>query len=322
MADRPGFLFCVCPDAELIRGHIRGLLEKRSENWRIKTFWADEELPDSFWEALSLTGILGDSAAVILRRAERLQAASWRKLSPVLCRFKPNIWPFFCIESQWSKGDPPVPAVLKKQKFFQLAEQKRWIWKSSGFSRQSLKGHLQRWAESQGRLFSGQSLALATEILPLDGAGLKNELQKIELLLGDRQQIQPEDLSVVSFQADMDSFAFLQALQSKGQKIALWKKLIRNQLDSGQDMVLPFLGLMLWESRQLWQLAAGDSGKVRLPARIKDTKTRMARKLGQRKLAEIWTHVLEAEIGIKSGQFTAAQAMEILISKLMLLFET
>ena len=319
--NRPGFLFCICPDGELIRGHIHNLLNRGSETWRIKTFWADEELPDAFWEALSLSGLLGYSQAVVLRRSEKLLASSWKKLSPVLSRFKPNIWPFFCIENEWSRGDPSIPAVLKKQKFFQLAEKKSWIWKSSGINRQSLKKYLQQWSEAQGKIFSAQALSLACDILPLDGAGLKNELQKIELLIGDRQQVHPEDLSVVSFQPDMDSFAFLQTLQSKGRKIDLWKKIIRNQLDSAQDMVMPFLGLMLWESRQLWQLAGGESDKVRLPPGIKETKTRMARQLGQKKLAEIWTHVLEAEIGIKSGEVTAGQAMEILISKLMLLFE-
>lgn len=317
---RPGFFFCLCPDGQLIQGKIRALLDNNPETWRIKTYWADEELPDAYWESLSLTGLLGDSTAVVLRRAEQLQAATWKKLHPVLSRFRPQVWPFFCIESQWKRSEPSIPAILSKQKFFQLAKQKNWIWRSPGFSRQSLKGYLQNWAESCGRTFSAQALALAAEILPLDGAGLNNELKKLEVLSSDTKRINPEDLAVVSFQPEMDSFAFLQALQSRDNKVGLWHKIIHNQLDSNQDMVLPFLGLMLWEARQLWQLAAGEADKVRLPPGIKKAKAQMAQKLGQQKLAEIWTHVLEAETGIKSGENSQAQAMEILVSRLMALF--
>jgi DNA polymerase-3 subunit delta len=89
---------------------------------------------------------------------------------------------------------------------------------------------------------------------------------------------------------------------------------------SSQDTVLPFLGLMLREARLLWQLASGEGEQVRLPPRVRQEKANMARKLGLVGLARIWTLLMEAETGIKSGQRTPDQAMEMLVSGLLPLF--
>ncbi len=317
---RPGFYFCLCPDSELIIRHIQSLLRQQPETWRMKMFWADEELPDAFWEALSLTGLLGHSQAVVLRKTESLLSADWKKFNPVLNRFRPQVWPFFCLEQSWSRGRPKIPASLEKQTFFRLAKRRQWIWQSPGINRQTLRKDLETWARSLNKTFSLEALALAENIMPLDGAGLKNELGKLELLAAEAPEITCRHLQAVSFQPDMDSFAFLKALQSRSDKTALWRKLLRDQLDSGRETVLPFLGLMLWEARQLWQLAAGDAGKVTLPPQVKQDKTRMAQKMGLKKIALVWSLVMEAEAGIKSGTASSNQAMEMLISRLMNVF--
>ena len=317
---RPGFHFCLCPDSELIIRHIRSLLEAQPETWRMKMFWADEELPEAFWEALSLTGLLGTPLAVVLRKAESLPAATWKKFNPVLNRFRPQVWPFFCLEQAWKRGKPSIPATLQKQKFFRLAEEKHWIWRSPGINRHSLAKHLREWAAARDKTFSRDALALAEQIMPLDGAALKNELDKLELLTAREPEITPQHLQAVSFQPEMDAFAFLKALQSRTHQAALWRQLLRDQLGSGQEMVLPFLGLMLWDARQLWQLAAGDADTVKLPPQIKKEKATMARNMGLKKIAAIWTHVMEAEAGIKSGTVSGGQAMEILVSRLMGVF--
>jgi DNA polymerase-3 subunit delta len=317
---RPGFSFCLCPDSELTLRHIGSLLEKQPEAWRMKQFWADEELPDAYWEALSVTGLLGHAQAVVLRKAESLLTADWKKFNPVLQRFRPQVWPFFCLEQPWSRGKPAFPAALQKQPFFRVAQRREWIWQSPGITRQTIRHHLEAWARSRNKTFSREALALAQDIMPCDGAGLKNELTKLELLTAGESEVATRHLHGVSFQPDMDSFAFLKALQSSADTAALWRKLLRDQLDAGQETVLPFLGLILWEARQLWQLAAGDADSVRLPPQIKKDKTRMARNMGLTNIAALWSHVMEAEAGIKSGTASSNQAMEILVSKLMQVF--
>jgi len=318
--DRPGFLFCVCPDGELIRQHIDGLLKEMGGDWRRKTFWGDEELPDEYWQALTVRNLLGESRAVVLRRAEALTAGTWSKFHKLLSAHRPEVWPFFCLEKEWSKGRPDLPAALTKQKFWAVAQKFGWVWQSPGLTRQGLRGSLKDWASARGIRLSGSSLETAVNVLPLDAAFLKNELDKLELWTADKKAIEPEDLSILSFQPDMDIFAFLTALESGGQDREVWRKVLRSQLEAESGMIMPFLGLMLREARTLWQLLSGDDQAVRIPSKVKETKRIMARRLGRGRLASLWTLVLEAETNIKSGQLQPAQAFEELTLGLMDLF--
>jgi DNA polymerase-3 subunit delta len=320
--DRPGFLFCLCPDAELIRQHIDDRLRQTGQSWRKQTFWADEELPEAFWQAATISGLMGENRAVILRRAEALQASSWSKFHGLLSAFRPHIWLFFCFEKEWAKGKPDLPAALTKQKFWALAEKRGWVWSSPGLSRQGLSAYLRDWAAARGRTFSGSALETAATLLPLDAAAVKNELDKVELWAGSKTTIEAEDLSVLSFQPDMDIFAFLTALQSGGRDVQIWRKVLRSQMEAESEMVLPFLALILREARILWQLLHGEEKKVWMPQRVKQSKQSLARRLGPARLARMWTLILEAETDVKSGQLKPEQAFESLILGLLELFSS
>ncbi|MFW6142815.1 MAG: DNA polymerase III subunit delta, partial [Desulfovermiculus sp.] len=251
---RQGLSFCICPDGQLMKEHIHSLLSAQEETWNVRTFWADEELPDAYWQTLTWPSLLGQCTAVVLRRAENLKAEQWKKLHPILKSFKTGIWPFFCLEKQWDRGRTLVPAVLEKQAFWKVAEKKGWVWRSAGLDRKAVQQRVRQWADRQRINIPDQVWSVLIPSLPLDAAALNNELRKLELLLADRQAMQAEDLKVVSFQPDLDIFAFLRALQSKGQEISIWRTLFRNQLGSNADMVMPFLALLLREARTLWQL--------------------------------------------------------------------
>ncbi|MFW6325513.1 MAG: DNA polymerase III subunit delta [Desulfovermiculus sp.] len=317
---RQGLSFCICPDGQLMKEHIHSLLSAQEETWNVRTFWADEELPDAYWQTLTWPSLLGQCTAVVLRRAENLKAEQWKKLHPILKSFKTGIWPFFCLEKQWDRGRPLVPAVLEKQAFWKVAEKKGWVWRSAGLDRKAVQQRVRQWADRQRINIPDQVWSVLIPSLPLDAAALNNELRKLELLLADRQAMQAEDLKVVSFQPDLDIFAFLRALQSKGQEISIWRTLFRNQLGSNADMVMPFLALLLREARTLWQLQAGEQDKVWMPGRIKSEKARMAARLGPQRLRQMWTMILEAESGIKSGDFSQAQAQELVVSRMMQVF--
>ncbi|MGM0538217.1 MAG: DNA polymerase III subunit delta [Thermodesulfobacteriota bacterium] len=317
---RQGFSFCICPDGHLMKEHIHSLLSAQEETWHVRTFWADEELPDAYWQTLTWTSLLGQCTAVVLRRAENFKAEDWKKLHPILSSFKAGIWPFFCLEKEWDRGSPQVPAVLQKQAFWKVAEKKGWIWRSAGLDRKTVQQRVGHWGHTQGIQIPDHIRSVLIHSLPLDAAALDNELRKLELLLADRQAMQAEDLQVLSFQPDLDIFAFLRALQSKGQEASIWRTLFRNQLGSNADMVMPFLALLLREARTLWQLQAGEQEKVWMPGRIKAEKTRLATRLGPHRLSQMWTMILEAESGIKSGDFSQAQAQEVVVSRMMQVF--
>lgn len=318
MPSRPGFFFCICPDPELIKRQIKEQLNACGSKWKQKFFWADEELPADFWESLTLSGLLPENRAVILRRAENLLAEDWKKFLPVLSSYHPRIWPFFCLEKEWSKNKPSIPAVLTKQKFWQLAQQKKWIWQSPGLTRSHLPAYLQKWAQSRGLSFQQNALQTAASLLPLDCTALEKELGKLELLV--QEEIGEKDLEIISFQPEIDIFAFLQSLQHPKDSLKAWRKVLSNQIGSSNELIFPFLGLVLREARILWQLLSGEDKQVRLPPQIKSSKKNLAQRLGKNKIAEIWTLILEAEAGIKSGERSPDQALEAFINGLMHLF--
>jgi DNA polymerase-3 subunit delta len=317
---RHGFTFCVCPDGQLIKEHIRNLLAAQDDAWKVRTFWADEELPDSCWQALTWTNLLGRPTAVVVRKAEHFKAEDWKKLHPILGRFRTGIWPFVCLEKEWERGKPPIPAVLQKQAFWKVAENKGWVWRSAGLDRTAVQKRVEAWAVAHGVEIPEQIRSVLVNALPLDAAALGNELEKLSLLLAERRAMQESDLQVLSFQPDLDIFAFIRALQTRGREMELWRTLLRNQLGANADMVMPFLALLQREARVLWQLQAGEEDKVFMPGRVKAEKKQMASRLGPQRLSQLWTVILEAESGIKSGEFSQPQAQELVVSRMMQVF--
>ncbi len=317
---RPGFTFCICPDSELIRSYISKQLQARPETWKQKVFWGDEELTDSFWESFNLTDLFGECRAIVLRRANKLKTSDWKRFHFVLNKFRKSVWPFFCLEGEWEKGKPKIPAELKKQKFWKLAEKKGWIWQYPGIARQNLNKYLKDWAANRDIEISADVLAVAADILPLDAAHLKNELAKLELYVAEKKRIESRDLQVLALQPDMDIFSFLRSLQENADMVNVWKQVLQGQLGADSNMAMQFLGLLLREARVLWQLQHGEEDKVRMPGSAKSAKKKLAGKMGNQDVAGLWSLMLEAEYGIKSGEHSPEQAMDLLLARLVNVF--
>ncbi len=317
---RPGFMFCICPDSALIREQIDRQLQSQGQNWKKYIFWADEELPDRYWNLLTLDGLLPEGHAVILRRAELVNQAFWKELLPVLARFKSKIWPFFCLEKEWQRGQPPVPAALSRQKYWLVARNKGWIWQSPGLTQGCLRQYLEHWAKSKNIHIPEQVMSLAMQILPLDAGILKNELQKLELYTEHKALLEPADLQQISFHGSLDIFGFLQSLQTKGSELKVWKQVLHNQLSGDSEQLMLLIRLLLREARIMWQLLQSEKPLSQLPLSIKKQKQQLAKKLGEAGLVRIWDILLQTEADVKSGKLNQDQAWEILSSKLMGLF--
>lgn len=317
---RPGFTFCISPDPELIRDHIGQVLAEQGEAWQRKTFWADEDLPEAYWEVYTQGSLLQEKTALVLRQAEQLTEKTWAKHRALLSRFRSAIWPFFCIEKEWAKGKPSVPAALTKQKFWALAQKKSWIWRHPGLDHKAQQEYIRSWLEQRGLQIDARLLARAAALLPLEAAGLKNELAKLELAAGEGSKVEPGHLEVISFEKEMDIFGFLQALQKGGDELEIWKKIFQNRFAADGEMFLPFVHLLLREARLLWQLAGSGEAQVALPPQVKKAKSAMARHMGRKRLAAIWPILLEAEAGVKSGEWSQGQALELLVTRLRHVF--
>lgn len=318
---RPGFFFCVCPDINLTFRQIDRLLENSGQQgWIRQTIHLDDEQErEKIWNALNLADMTGAPRAVILRSAQTLTAGDWKKISPLLNSFKPRIWPFFCVESAWDKGRPKIGQALSNRKLFKLAAQKGWNWEFPGLTQATMARYVKQKCTELGVTCSPEALNILCPALPLDSTAVDRELEKLALLASPENVIRKEHTAVLSSEPDIDIFAFLQNLQKGNNMPAVWNKIFREQL-KGEEMLFPFLGLLLRETRILWLLSTGQEGQVRLHPGIKKQKQQLAGQMGKGRIARLWDLILEAESRVKSGRLRPDQAMDMITSRLFRLF--
>jgi DNA polymerase-3 subunit delta len=320
----PLFFFCICPDAWLIQKQIKDLTTAAGcGTWTRQTFWGDEPLPPAFWTALTMPGllsVLGSGRIVVLRRAHQLPVKTLSDMEPLLRIFKPDLWIFFCLEDEWKSSTPVVPATVGKQPYFKAAQNKGWLWQSPGYTEQSLRSFVRQWAKDKGLAFAPGVEQALVNALPLDGARMHGELEKLELLLGERRRITaedlgPGDLGLPSGASLMNNFAFLKSVLTSSKDLNAWRTVLADQTTGG-GMLMPFLGLLQREARILWQLLAGEDDKVALPPYIKREKKQLAAKLGEQGLGKIWDLIFQAELDLKTGHKQAEQIMASLVANL------
>ncbi|WP_051822376.1 DNA polymerase III subunit delta [Desulfonatronum thiodismutans] len=291
------------------------------EGWSRTTYWADEPLESGFWTSLAMPGLmslLGQGRIVVLRRANALTVKVWADLEPLLRKSKPDLWIFFCLEGEWKGKAPAVPAVLAKQPFFKAAQKRQWVWESPGMTPQSLRAELKAWAKRRGVEFAPSVEEKLAGLLPLDGARFGNELQKLELALGERQRMETSDLGLFGEPASLDNFAFLRGMLQSSASLDVWQTVMLDREAGNSGMLMPVLGLLQREMRILWMLNAGEDGAVSLPPFIKGEKKRLAAQLGEQGIARVIDLVFQAESDLKSGRKQADQILEFLVSNLAL----
>ena len=334
--DRPGFFFCICPDAALLRSWMEsellaplieqakqsgpslmgGLMPSSSAAPDIQTFWADEGLDRRFWDALTLLGMDGRQRVLIVRGAHQLSAEVWKKLSSSLATPRPGVLPVFCMECPWEKGQPKLPAHIAKLKCLAFAEKQKWQWRSPGLEARTLRQYIQREAATLGLRMAPEALNTLAEMLIPDASAVRGVLEQLSLASQDGAV----DVSLVrqmtEFTPDAVIFDFIRQLEN-GNARAVWKTLLREG-DGGESLLFPLLTLMAREARTLWQMNAGE--KVFVPQYVEAEKRRLAAKIGFAGLAEVFDALAATEFSVKSGARSPLQAMESLVAELSLIF--
>ncbi len=319
MAERPGFQFCLCPDGRLVQRRVDGLLcEHPPEDGSCRErrlFWGDEEPGDAFWEALTLQGLFDARRAVVVRRAHNLPAEVWKRLSLVLARPNPGVWPLLCLEMPWEKGRPKIPAHIAKLGCLKHAEAKGWVWRSPGLDRRSLAGYVRPAARRLGLVLDERTLAALCAVLPLDAAAVDAELEKLFLLFGNRPPT-PEDAAGAAVGVQFNIFGLLQRIE-EGRAAEAFAML--RECGAGADEALfPLLGLLQRRARLLRQLAGGEQPPLH-PAE-RDRAVRTAAGLGTAGVVRLWDALFTAEWTVKSGRRTPDQALDALIGDVAALF--
>ncbi len=325
--DRPGFSFLVCPDSEMVQTRIASMLESyggqasSGGQWKKIVYFGDEDvIPDAFWETLTVSSLFAEHKAVVLRRAQELNVDFWKKLAPVLRGFNAHTWLFICLEPSLDKRNWSVPKTIAERPYFKVAEKRKWVWRSPGVTRKTLPSLLRDWASVRGLSFGRGALEMLSNVLPEDMAAAARELEKIELAVEDRTTIEIADLTIVSYNQEIDMFTFLRSFADPKASADIWRKIFKEKLAGNDSLIFQFLGLLTMEIRQMWQLATRDDDAIRLPGFVKEQKQAMAKRLGSPALVRMFDLALEAEMGVKTGQIHAEQAMEQLSAQLFALF--
>ena len=335
--ERPGFFFCICPDAALLKSWMErellaplaeqakqgsslmgGLVPASSSVPDVQTFWADEGLDRRFWDALTLLGMDGRQRVLVVRGAHLLNAEVWKKLSSALATPRPGILPIFCMECPWEKGQPKLPAHIAKLKCLAFAEKQKWQWRSPGLEARTLRQYIQREAASLGLRMAPEALNTLSEMLIPDASAIRGVLEQLSLA-SDGGSVDVELVrQMTEFTPDAVIFDFIRQLEN-GKSRAVWKTLLREG-DGGESLLFPLLTLMAREARLLWQMNAGE--KVFVPQYVEAEKRRLASALGMKGLAQILEALAAAEFSVKSGARSPLQAMESLVAELSLVFSS
>lgn len=309
--DKQGFSFLICPDPELIKDRLAELLLPRG--FSIRTFWGDADLDADYWQSLTIPNMMGPPNAVVLRRAQEQNAYFWQQIESLLAMDRPSIWPVFCLEGEWKAGRPSPAKSITKGKYWAVAQKKTWIWEHPGLTRKTIGQELDKFAASHQLTFAPQVKRILAESLPLSVIALRNELEKILLLLGADQVVQPKHLVSLQKEHEFDIFTFLRALHTPSGGQAIWNSVLNDfELASG-DMLFPIAALLVREARILWFLVQGQDHKVSLYPSLKSEKKRLANKLGALRISRIWDLALQADTDVKSGRLRPAQALERLV---------
>ena len=333
--ERPGFFFCICPDAALLKSWMErellaplaeqakqgsslmgGLVPASSAAPDIQTFWADEGLDRRFWDALTLLGMDGRQRVLIVRGAHLLNAEVWKKLSSALATPRPSILPIFCMECPWEKGQPKLPAHIAKLKCLAFAEKQKWQWRSAGLDARSMRQFIQREASELGLRMAPEALNTLSEMLIPDASAIRGVLEQLSLASDDGAVDVELVRQMTEFTPDAVIFDFIRQLEN-GKSRAVWKTLLREG-DGGESLLFPLLTLMAREARLLWQMNAGE--KVFVPQYVEAEKRRLASSLGMKGLSQILEALAAAEFSVKTGARSPLQAMESLVAELSLVF--
>lgn len=333
--ERPGFFFCICPDSALLRswmerellaplaqggkeesGMLGGLVPAKSSAPDIQNFWADEGLDRRFWDALTLLGMDGRQRVLVVRGAHLLPAETWKKLSAALATPRPGVFPVFCMECPWEKGQPKLPAHVAKLKCLAFADSRKWVWRSAGLEARTLRQYIQREASALGLRMAPEALNTLSEMLIPDASAVHGVLEQLALASADGAVGVELVRQMTEFTPDAVIFDFIRQLQN-GNVRAVWKTLLREG-DGGESLLFPLLTLMAREARTLWQMNAGE--KVFVPQYVEAEKRRLAARLGVSGLSQVLEALAAAECSVKSGARTPLQAMESLVAQLSLIF--
>ncbi|WP_207261770.1 DNA polymerase III subunit delta [Desulfovibrio sp. Huiquan2017] len=322
MANRPRYLFLVCPDPQLIKGEVdQRLKQSGQDGWETKPFWGDDDdpLPPGFWTDLTIKSLFPQPKALVVRRAHALKADQWDKLDASVRGLSADIYPIFCLEGEWKGKKAPIPPALSRRQLYKKAREEGWVWESAGLDQRSLTDFVKAWAAKAGLTFEPGAGQALTQALPTDAVAARLELDKMELAAGDDKVVRKEHVALVAPTGEMPFFDLMDALGRPGAEASVWKRVIDDHAKSAKDqMLFNLIGFLAGQARMYWLLAHG--GKAAGSPYMLKKKAPVAQRLGARGIARMIDLAMEAELSLKTGERKYEEALDMLMAGLIDLF--
>jgi DNA polymerase-3 subunit delta len=322
---RPAFSLCLCPNSRLLQNRLETLLAanppKTQALWQRLVFWGDEGLSPAFWEQLTLQPLLATPRALILRHTQALPAQALRRLSSAVLalaegRGDPLLWPMLCLEVDFERGKPKLPAHIARLPLYLTAQERRWIDLVPGLTSPAMPAHIRTEAPRQGLKLTPAEISSLARSLPPDAGAVQAELAKLALLADQDGRLAQGAAALCGQTRELGIFELVQAIQRGDQPHTVWRRVLE---DRGENSVFAFIALLLREARLLWQCLCGPAPAF-LPSQAAKGKKMLAQALGAARLANIWELALQADKGVKTGERSPEQAFELLSAGLFLLF--
>lgn len=181
-------------------------------------------------------------------------------------------------------------------------------------NRRNIGRELDAFAQEHGLTWGPGVKKVLVESLPLTVIALRHELEKILLLLAGEAVVTLEHLAAVQSEHEFDIFSFLRALQTPSGRKSTWETVLNDPAMTSGDLLFPITALLIREARILWLLAHDEDARVNLYPSLKREKKTLAKKMGPKKIGQIWDFALQADTDVKAGRVRPDQALERLVN--------
>ena len=275
-------------------------------------FYGGEVEVSRLLSAASTLPVMASRRLVVLRDADRLKAAEEAELLPYLEAPSPETTLLLTGRS-----------VDKRKKFFlAIGRNGAAVEHSPPYEREMPKWI--RWvAKKRGFHVSDEACAFLVDIIGNDIAAVANEIEKVSLYVGDRKNIELEDIEAIS--VDLKSrtvFQLIDAIGTKNLKSSLEN--LKKLLEGGESTLL-ILSMILRQIRLIWTALdilnkggrEADVKKViKLPPFVFNGLFKQVKLFREKDLKDAYEEIFELDLKFKSTRIDQERALELLMFRL------
>ncbi len=310
-----GFYFCHCPDMQMAKEHIEeNYLSSFGEAWQHaerRTFWPEDIANNTFFSALDSNSFEIKNKIFYVRDCHDLSMENWKKISQALGRPRSDVFPVFFIHNSLEKGKLKLPAAVQKQKCYEFAKKKGWIYESAGITENNFAAIIEKQAAAKyGLSLANDVINILKETLSPDFNSINNVLAQLSLFAGQGEVSSSVVAQLTNYTPELGLFDLIKKIETGNSK-EVWQNLLKDGKQPDEGLLFAFIAVMMREMRTLWKIKANE--QVFLPSSQIANKTNIANRLGFTNISKIISLLCFAEYSVKSGKKSPLETFEELI---------